>query len=168
MTMHTVGNISELQALVREWKTSGETIVFTNGVFDILHIGHVTYLEKAKSLGDRLVVGINADDSVRRLNKGPDRPVNPEQARAQIIAALRCVDAVIIFHEDTPLEIIRDIMPDILVKGGDYDPKETDPLNKRYIVGSDLVYANGGKVEAIDLVQGYSTTSIIEKMQSGK
>lgn len=166
--MHVVSDLNELQALIAGWKTSGEAIVFTNGVFDILHVGHVTYLEKAKSLGRRLVVGINADDSVRRLNKGPERPVNPEQARAHVIASLRCVDAVVIFHEDTPLELIRTIMPDVLVKGGDYDPRESDPHSKRYIVGSDLVRSHGGKVEAIDLVEGFSTTSIIGKMKGDK
>lgn len=151
--------------LVKQWKLHGEKVVFTNGVFDILHLGHVDYLEKAKALGTKLIVAINADDSVRRLSKGPERPVNPEFARAKIIASLRCVDAAIIFDNDTPHQLISEIMPDVLVKGGDYDPDQTDPSQKNYIVGSSEVRNNGGKVCVIPLVQGYSTTSIIAKLK---
>jgi rfaE bifunctional protein nucleotidyltransferase chain/domain len=160
-------NTEELIQITNKWKAAGEQIVFTNGVFDILHLGHVTYLEKAKSYGQRLIVGINDDNSVRRLNKGPERPINPQLARAKVIAALRCVDAVVIFGEDTPIRLVLDLMPDVLVKGGDYDPSERNPKSKKYIVGSDEVIAAGGKVIAIDLVQGYSTTNIVERI-SGK
>jgi rfaE bifunctional protein nucleotidyltransferase chain/domain len=160
-------NTEDLLQMMNKWKAAGDQIVFTNGVFDILHLGHVTYLEKAKSYGQRLIVGINDDNSVRRLNKGPERPINPQLARAKVIAALRCVDAVVIFGEDTPIRLVLDLMPDVLVKGGDYDPSERKPKSKKYIVGSDEVIAAGGKVIAIDLVQGYSTTNIVERI-SGK
>jgi rfaE bifunctional protein nucleotidyltransferase chain/domain len=165
--MPVFGHTEELLQVVSKWKSSGDKIVFTNGVFDILHLGHVTYLEKAKSYGQRLIVGINDDASVKRLNKGPERPINPHHARAAVIAALRCVDAVVIFSDDTPLQLILACMPDVLVKGGDYDPSERNPQSKKYIVGSDQVIAAGGKVIAIDLVQGYSTTNIVERI-SGK
>jgi D-beta-D-heptose 7-phosphate kinase/D-beta-D-heptose 1-phosphate adenosyltransferase len=125
----------------------------------------VTYLEKASSYGDRLVVGINNDSSVKRLNKGPERPINPEHARCSVIAALRCVDVAIIFGEDTPIELVKSIVPDIIVKGGDYDPEERNPQSKRYIVGSDEVIAGGGRVVAIDLVNGFSTTDIVTRLQ---
>jgi D-glycero-beta-D-manno-heptose 1-phosphate adenylyltransferase len=157
----------EILALIKEWKKQHQKIVFTNGVFDILHVGHVDYLEKAKSLGDKLVVAVNSDDSVRRLNKAPERPINPEFARVKIISALKCVDAAFIFNEDTPLEIIQEILPDVLVKGGDYDASETDQTSKKYIAGSAEVKANGGAVVTIDLVQGFSTTGIVERMRKG-
>jgi D-beta-D-heptose 7-phosphate kinase/D-beta-D-heptose 1-phosphate adenosyltransferase len=147
-------------------RSDGRRVVFTNGVFDILHVGHVTYLEAARSLGDALVVGVNSDASVRRLNKGPERPINPELARAQVLRALRCVDAVVIFDDDTPYTLIAEIEPDVLVKGGDYDPDELDASSKRYMVGSDLVRAKGGIVAAIPLVDGFSTTAIINKTRS--
>lgn len=156
--------ISELKSL----QDSGKKIVFTNGVFDILHRGHVTYLKEAKKLGDFLLVGINDDDSVRRLNKGPDRPINPEDARAFIISELKSVDYAFLFSEDTPLRAINEIMPDILVKGGDYNPDCTDSKNKSYIVGSKEVIANGGQVVSIDLVKGYSTTNTINKINQSK
>jgi len=147
-------------------RSDGRRVVFTNGVFDIWHVGHVTYLEAARSLGDALVVGVNSDASVRRLNKGPERPINPELARAQVLRALRCVDAVVIFDDDTPYTLIAEIEPDVLVKGGDYDPDELDASSKRYMVGSDLVRAKGGIVAAIPLVDGFSTTAIINKTRS--
>jgi D-glycero-beta-D-manno-heptose 1-phosphate adenylyltransferase len=156
---------ADLQALCLQWKAAGDKIVFTNGVFDILHQGHVTYLEKARELGDRLVVAINDDTSVRQLNKGAERPINPELARARVVGALRCVDATIVFKEDTPLNTILAIMPDVLVKGGDYNADETDPQSKSYIVGSSEVRASGGRVVAIDLVPGFSTTGIVKKLQ---
>lgn len=134
----------------------GRRVVFTNGVFDILHAGHVTYLEAARRLGDVLVVGLNADDSVRRL-KGPSRPVNPQHDRATVLAALRCVDHVVFFHDDTPLRVIEDILPDVLVKGGDY--------TRDTVVGADVVEAHGGRVEIVPLLEGRSTTSIIERSQ---
>lgn len=136
-------------------------MVFTNGCFDILHRGHVEYLEAAASLGDALVVGINSDDSIRRL-KGPLRPLVHEEDRAAIIAALRCVTFVTIFSEDTPLELIQQVVPGVLVKGGDYDPNALD--GPRYIVGSDVVRANGGDVQVIDLVPGRSTTGVVERV----
>ncbi|MCB0760634.1 MAG: adenylyltransferase/cytidyltransferase family protein [Flavobacteriales bacterium] len=147
--------------LIKDWRSKDEKIVFTNGVFDLLHVGHVDYLERAKSMGDRLIVGINDDASVRRLGKAPERPINPEWARAQIIAALKPVDAVIIFGEDTPLRLIESILPDVLVKGGDYNADCTDAADPAYIVGSTEVIRNGGKVKALSLVQGFSTTNIV-------
>ncbi len=156
--------LTELQHLVNQWKQAGETLVFTNGVFDILHLGHVDYLQKAKALGTKLVVGINSDASVKRLGKGDERPINPEIARATLIAALRCVDAAVIFTDDTPHALILQLMPDVLVKGGDYDPQEIDSSKKTYIVGSAEIKAAGGRVAAIPLVSGYSTTSILQKL----
>lgn len=157
--------LEELKQLVAEWQQSGEQVVFTNGVFDILHVGHVTYLEAARECGNKLIVGVNDDESVRRLNKGPERPINPEYARAKVISALRCVDAAIIFGEDTPFEIISQLQPDVLVKGGDYDPEETNIASKQYMVGSDIVKKRGGKVIAIPLVEGFSTTNIVHRMR---
>lgn len=158
-------HINQLELLVSDWKQQGLKVVFTNGVFDILHIGHVQYLQKAKELGDKLVVAINSDESVKKLNKGPERPINPEFARAYVIGALQCVDATIVFSGDTPIEVITQIKPNILVKGGDYDANETDPSSKKYIVGSTEVIAAGGIVSTIDLVEGYSTTGIVRKMK---
>lgn len=151
-----ITSIEELQHLRTSLRSKNVKIVFTNGVFDILHAGHVMYLEAARELGDILVVGINADDSVRRL-KGSSRPVNPENDRASVLAALRCVDHVVMFHEDTPLRLIEALIPDVLVKGGDYT-RET-------IVGADVVEANGGSVTTIPLLEGRSTTSIINRAQ---
>jgi len=159
-------DINQLELLVFEWKADGKRVVFTNGVFDILHIGHVQYLQKANEFGDKLVVAINSDVSVKKLNKGPERPINPEFARAYIVGSLSCVDATIIFNGETPIELITQIKPDILVKGGDYDANETDPSSKKYIVGSAEVIATGGLVLTIDLVNGYSTTGIVKKLRS--
>ena len=131
-------------------------IVFTNGCFDILHVGHKRYLQQAATLGDLLIVGVNSDDSVRRL-KGPDRPVNTEQDRAEMLSALGFIDYVVIFEEDTPYELIKKIQPDVLVKGGDYKPEE--------VVGRDIVEARGGRLELIQFVDGKSTTRIIEKIK---
>lgn len=156
-------SLDEVRSRVSTYRSEGKKVVFTNGVFDLLHVGHVTYLEAARELGDVLVVGLNNDTSVRRLNKSPERPVNPELARAKVLSALRCVDAVVIFGEDTPFELISALRPDVLVKGGDYDPSVTDPSDKRYMVGSDLVKAAGGSVVAIPLVSGYSTTALLAK-----
>lgn len=143
-------------------RENGEIIVFTNGCFDILHRGHVEYLQTAATLGTMLVVGINSDSSIRDL-KGPERPVVPEDDRAAIIAALRCVEYVSIFSEPTPYELIQAVIPHVLVKGGDYDPEATE--GPRYIVGSDVVRAGGGRVEVVDLVEGRSTTNIIERLR---
>ena len=142
-----------------------QRVVFTNGCFDILHPGHVTYLAKAASLGNKLIVGLNSDESVRSLEKAPNRPVNAQDARALVLAALGFVDLVCVFTESTPGKLIELIQPDVLVKGGDYDADETDPLSKKYIVGSEFVKSYGGQVKTIDLVQGFSTTSIIEKLK---
>ncbi|HCQ30137.1 MAG TPA: D-glycero-beta-D-manno-heptose 1-phosphate adenylyltransferase [Flavobacteriales bacterium] len=149
------------------WRLKSDKLVFTNGCFDILHPGHLTYLAQARSMGNRLIVGVNSDDSVKRLNKGENRPVLSQDARAFDVASLHVVDMVVIFDEDTPLQLISALKPDVLVKGGDYDASVTDKDDKRYIVGSDIVKANGGEVMVLPFVEGYSTTSIIEKMKNG-
>lgn len=144
-------------------KGAGKKVVFTNGCFDILHLGHVTYLAKAAALGDSLIVALNSDNSVRRQQKGENRPINPENARLMVLASLECVDAVLLFDNDTPLAEIESLLPSVLVKGADYDPNETNPLSKRYIVGRDYILKSGGEVKSIQLVDGYSTTSILNK-----
>jgi rfaE bifunctional protein nucleotidyltransferase chain/domain len=136
-------------------KTEGQRVVFTNGVFDILHRGHVEYLEKARSLGDVLMVGLNSDESVKKI-KGEDRPIMLQENRAMVLAGLSSVDFICLFEEETPANLIRQLIPDILVKGSDYKIDD--------IVGREIVEANGGKVVTIDLVPGQSTTSIIEKL----
>jgi D-glycero-beta-D-manno-heptose 1-phosphate adenylyltransferase len=164
--MMVFDDLEAIMPHIAHWKSLGEKIVFTNGVFDILHIGHVHYLEEARKEGDRLIIGLNDDASVRRLNKGPERPINPQDARAGVLAALRCVDAVILFGEDTPYRLITTIEPSVLVKGGDYDPAEKNSSSKQYIVGSAEVRAHGGSVVAIPLVEGFSTTGIVKKLRS--
>ena len=151
----------ELRERCERLRAEGQRIVFTNGCFDILHVGHASYLERARELGDVLVVGVNDDASVRRL-KGPARPVVHEEDRAGLLAALRAVDFVSLFGEETPLELIRAIQPDVLVKGGDYDPDAVD--GDRYIVGSDVVRSRGGVVRTIDFIEGRSTSGIIERI----
>lgn len=141
------------------WRMKGDRIVFTNGCFDILHRGHVEYLQEAAALGDRLVVGLNSDASVRRQGKGDDRPLNDQDSRAKVIAALRLVDAVVIFEEDTPLELIKAVEPDVLVKGGDWSEDR--------IVGAEVVKARGGEVRSLQLVEGYSTTALVERIRRG-
>lgn len=148
---------SDAIELVRRSRAEGRVIVFTNGVFDILHPGHVRYLKDARALGDVLIVGINSDRSVRALGKAPDRPINSELERAEILEALASVDAVVIFDEETPHEIISALQPDILVKGADW--------GENNIVGRDVVEARGGKVVRMALAQGYSTTNIISKIK---
>ncbi len=155
------------QRRIAGWRLKSDKIVFTNGCFDILHPGHLTYLAQARSLGNRLVVGVNSDSSVKRLNKGENRPVLDEKSRAFDVAALHTVDMVIVFDEDTPLELIKQLLPDVLVKGGDYNANITDPAHKQYIVGSDIVKNNGGKVQVLPFVEGFSTSSIIEKIKKG-
>jgi rfaE bifunctional protein nucleotidyltransferase chain/domain len=145
-----------LARFVAEARAAGKRIVFTNGVFDILHPGHLRYLQAARRHGDLLIVGLNSDASVRR-NKGPERPINPEQDRAEVLEALACVDAVSIFDDETPADIIRRVQPDILVKGADWPSDQ--------IVGRDTVEARGGRVILEPGERGYSTTSIIEKIQ---
>ena len=157
--------LQDAKSQVVHWKEEQETVVFTNGCFDILHKGHVTYLAEAANLGSKLVVALNTDASVKRQGKGDDRPVNPETARGLIMASLEFVDLVIYFDNDTPLDIITEILPSVLVKGGDYDMNESDASSKQYIVGRKEVLAAGGEVKTIDLVPGFSTTSIIEKLK---
>ena len=147
----------ELKARMLSWKVTGDKIVFTNGCFDILHPGHVDYLEKAKRLGTRLVIGLNTDASISRL-KGEDRPIQHQEARARLLAALEFVDGLCFFDEDTPYELIRLLEPDVLVKGADYQPEE--------IVGYDLLIARGGEVKTIELLEGYSTTAIVQKIKN--
>ena len=148
---------TNLETKLSEWRSARKTVVFTNGCFDILHRGHVEYLAQASDLGDKLIVGLNTDASVKRL-KGESRPVNDEQSRALLLSALQFVDAVVLFGEDTPYELIKQVQPDILVKGNDYKPEE--------IVGYDIVTAKGGKVLTIDLVAGFSTTNVIRRMRA--
>ena len=143
--------------LADQWHTEGKRIVFTNGCFDLLHLGHVDYLEKARQFGDKLILGLNTDASVSRI-KGPLRPVVNEYARARLMAALAFIDAVTLFDEPTPLELIQVLQPDVLVKGDDY--AVTD------IVGADFVLQNGGSVQTIPLVAGYSTTALIGKIRN--
>lgn len=147
------------------WRAEGKQVVFTNGVFDLVHRGHVTYLEAAAALGDVLVVGVNDDASVRRLGKGDNRPIVAEADRAFVVAGLRAVEAVVLFGEDTPLDLIRALQPDVLVKGGDYDANCADATDPRYIVGSGEVRAAGGRVETIALVPGRSTTAIADRLK---
>jgi rfaE bifunctional protein nucleotidyltransferase chain/domain len=142
--------------LVERLRSAGKTIVFTNGVFDLLHPGHVRYLHQARALGDALIVGVNSDRSVR-ANKGLARPVTPERERAEILAALACVDAAVVFDEDTPHELITALQPDVLVKGADWAANA--------IVGRDIVEARGGKVVRVTIEPGYSTTTILEKIR---
>lgn len=143
-----------LQKQLEVWRNHHQKIVFTNGCFDILHVGHIEYLAQAKEKGDILIIGLNSDNSVRRL-KGENRPINPQNARAELLSALFFVDAVVFFSEDTPYELIKTVQPDILVKGADYKAEN--------VVGFDIVTAKGGKVETISLVEGYSTTNICNK-----
>lgn len=158
-------NLKDNIAQINAWKDAGKKVVFTNGCFDILHVGHVDYLQAASQLGDYLVVAVNSDDSVKRLEKGTGRPVNDELSRLKLIAALKCVAVAFIFNEDTPLDCISAIKPDVLVKGADYDPKETDATSKKYIVGSEEVLAYGGEVSVVELTEGFSTTKLIERIK---
>ena len=151
-------SLEELLVILPLWKQEGK-VVFTNGCFDILHLGHLNYLGKASELGHKLIVGLNTDSSVKRL-KGTSRPINKEYARAMMLANLAIVDAVVLFKEDTPYELIQRIVPNVLVKGSDYRVEE--------IIGHDIILENGGSIVPIDLLEGYSTTSIIEKMQNGE
>ena len=143
-------------ALVERLRTAGRTVVFTNGVFDLLHVGHLRYLQHARALGDALLVGVNSDRSVRAI-KGPDRPITLENERAEILEALACVDGAVIFDEDTPHTLIAALQPDVLVKGADWAEDA--------IVGRDIVEARGGRVERVALEPGYSTSAIVEKIR---
>lgn len=146
----------DAQAQVKAWQAKGDTVVFTNGCFDLLHLGHVDYLEKARELGDRLAIGLNTDDSVNRF-KGPERPLQDQDSRARILASLQFVDLVVFFNEDTPFDLISALIPNVLVKGSDYLAEN--------IVGADVVKKAGGVVKTIDFVPGYSTTRIVEKIK---
>ncbi len=146
---------TDAAAFAQRLRAAGKQVVFTNGVFDLIHPGHVRYLQEARSLGDALIVGVNADESVRR-NKGEGRPVTPDSERAELVAALACVDAVTVFGEDTPAEVIRAIQPDVLVKGADWAADQ--------IVGRDTVEARGGRVVRIAVEEGYSTSALLDKI----
>ncbi len=150
------------------WGFKGQRTVFTNGCFDILHRGHIDYLAKASDLGDKLIVGINTDASVKRLGKAGSRPIQDERTRAMIIASLHFVSVVILFDEDTPLDLISFVKPNVLVKGADYDADETNTQSKKYIVGSDIVRANGGEVKTLEYLEGFSTSAIEQKIKSGQ
>jgi len=154
--LNKITNITTLAGQINTWKSEGKKVVFTNGVFDLLHIGHITYLTKAAELGDKLVIGLNSDSSVKRI-KGEDRPVNDQNSRAALLAAFFFVDAVVIFEEDTPLVLITTLLPDVLIKGADYTVEN--------IIGAKEVIASGGEVKTITFVEGYSSTSIIQKIR---
>lgn len=149
----------DLNNLILKWREENKKIVFTNGCFDLLHLGHVDYLAKAKDLGDRLIIGVNTDSSVKRL-KGENRPLQDENSRLHILAALHSVDAVVLFDDDTPYELIKKIQPDILVKGADYKIEN--------IVGYDIVTSRGGSVQTIEFIEGYSTTKIEQRILNSK
>jgi D-beta-D-heptose 7-phosphate kinase/D-beta-D-heptose 1-phosphate adenosyltransferase len=148
-----------IRAALERWRAAGETIVFTNGVFDLLHRGHVQYLEEAAALADRLVVGLNSDASVRRL-KGPARPIVPEGERLALLESLGCVDLVVRFDDDTPERLIRAVAPDVLVKGGDWSVER--------IVGREFVEGRGGRVVSVPLTEGFGTSALIERIRMGK
>ncbi len=155
--MNTSSKVRDLNTAMAWRRVQPGPVVFTNGVFDLLHPGHIQLLETARSFGSALIVGVNTDASVRRLGKGPERPVNPAAARARVLAALATVDCVVLFDDDTPYELIRALEPDILVKGADYAREQ--------IVGADLVEARGGRVERVALVPETSTTRLVEKLR---
>lgn len=147
-----------LQKAIAEWKASGQKIVFTNGCFDILHPGHIDYLAKAAAFGNKLIIGLNSDSSVRKL-KGPHRPIQDEQARAMLLGALAFVDAIVVFKEDTPAELVAQLLPDVLVKGADYSIEQ--------IAGADTVMKNGGSVVLLPYLKGYSTSGIERRIKQG-
>lgn len=145
----------ELSRKLAYWNFLDQKIVFTNGCFDVIHLGHIMYLSQAADLGDVLIIGLNTDKSVQRI-KGDKRPINDQHARSMVLASLRCVDSVVLFDENTPLELIKKIKPNVLVKGSDYADNE--------IVGADVVKSNGGEVITIDFIEGYSSSEIIKKL----
>lgn len=152
-----INSDDELNSLLEEWTANRHKVVFTNGCFDLLHRGHVDYLSKARDLGDKLFLGLNTDASVSAL-KGEHRPIQDEQSRMQIMASLDFVDAVMLFGEDTPYELIKKVQPDVLVKGADYKPED--------IVGYDIVTAKGGEVKTLEFLEGYSTSNIEKKIKN--
>ena len=145
----------DAQRIVNEWKTQGEKIVFTNGCFDIIHKGHVCYLAQARDLGTKLVLGLNTDSSIKRL-KGESRPIKEEESRSLTVASFSFIDLVVLFEEDTPYELISKLIPNVLVKGSDYNVQD--------IVGADVVLQHGGEVKTIDFLQGFSTTNYVKKL----
>ena len=162
--MHTLERIkakimdsATARAAVIAWQQNGERVVFTNGCFDIMHYGHLHYLAQARDLGDHLVIGLNSAGSVSRL-KGPHRPINDEITRQMLLASLDFVDVVVSFEEDTPLKLIQTLLPDVLVKGGDWKPAD--------IIGADIIAANGGEIKSLPYIEGYSTTAIEEKIRN--
>ncbi|WCT14152.1 D-glycero-beta-D-manno-heptose 1-phosphate adenylyltransferase [Mucilaginibacter jinjuensis] len=155
--VNKINSLPELLQKVAQWKAEGQKLVFTNGVFDLIHTGHITYLAQAAELGHKLIIGLNSDASVKRL-KGESRPVNNQDSRALLLSAFFYIDAIVVFEEDTPANLINAVMPDVLVKGGDYTIEN--------IVGANEVMANGGEVKTINFVEGYSSTSIINKIRS--
>ncbi len=154
-THNKIMNVAQLQAAIARCRLLNKKIVFTNGCFDILHAGHIHSLEQAAAFGDYLIVGLNSDKSINRI-KGPERPINKEQDRALLLASLMVVDAVVVFEQETPLDLIQTVIPDVLVKGGDYTLES--------IVGAEDVLQNGGKVEIIPLIPGVSTTSLADRI----
>lgn len=158
MTTDTAGKVRSPSSAAAWRRSATGPVVFTNGVFDLVHPGHIELLERARAEGGSLIVGVNADASVRRLAKGAERPIVPEAARARVLAGLAAVDCVVLFAEDTPLELIRLLQPDVLVKGADYE--------RAAIVGGDLVEARGGRVVRVPIVSGFSTTSIVERLRA--
>ncbi len=155
--VNKINTLPELLQKTAQWKAEGQKLVFTNGVFDLIHTGHITYLAQAAELGHKLIIGLNSDASVKRL-KGESRPVNHQDSRALLLSAFFFIDAIVVFEEDTPANLINAVMPDVLVKGGDYTIEN--------IVGANEVMANGGEVKTINFVEGYSSTSIINKIRS--
>lgn len=154
--MNKIFSWEEAEETVQQWKDMGQEVVFTNGCFDILHAGHIAYLWEANELGDKLVIGLNSDKSVKKL-KGKNRPIQKEDDRAEILAALEMVDAVVVFNENTPEKLIKLLLPDVLVKGGDYKVKD--------IAGAKQVLENGGLVEVLSFVKGKSTSAIEQKIR---
>tara|TARA_B100001741_G_C16378773_1_gene516775 strand:- start:165 stop:665 length:501 start_codon:yes stop_codon:yes gene_type:complete len=152
-----IQTLKHAKSTVQDWISNNETIVFTNGCFDILHLGHLDYLSKAKDLGSKLIVGVNSSNSVRKL-KGPSRPINSTKSRSTLLAGFECIDLIVVFNEETPLNLINELKPDILVKGGDYTIETT--------VGAKEVINCGGNVKIIPFLEGYSTSKIVTKIQS--
>ncbi len=162
--LNKIVDIEEAIRRVGTWRNAGLKIGFTNGCFDIIHEGHVRYLNHAAELANRLVVAINTDESVKRLGKADNRPINSEKSRQIVMAAISVADIVILFDDETPLELIKTLCPDVVIKGGDYDENERDSTKRSYIVGADIMDKTGGKVATIPFVDGFSTTQIIEKI----
>lgn len=156
-TAQKIKTLEQLLPQIESWKSENQKIVFTNGCFDILHLGHIDYLEKSRKKGNKLVIGLNTDSSIKIL-KGENRPINNDEFRSRMLASLEFVDAVIFFNDETPINLIKSVKPDVLVKGDDYLTEN--------IVGADFVISNGGKVETVELVKGYSTTNLIEKIKN--